>query len=320
MTSNDFLKPSLRCLIVAITGCYACLPVQAFRDGDYEFDLTTDRQAIVTGWYGSGVANIPMSAKNSETGRTYKVSYIGQRAFANNAGLTEVSISKTIDGIRESAFLSCHNLQTVNISKPLRSIGFDAFSDCTSLTHIEIPSSVQSIDHGAFSGCTSLQTVIFGDGVPQIGTAAFFNCPSLRCPDFPSSVNLIENFAFYACQSFADVNCRATTPPDVDEFSFPHSHTLHVSPDCVSEYKSSMWDNLFDNITGGFAGVEAIRPDSAPIVRVENGEIIVENTDSPVRIYTITGLLVYEGMTGRITLPPAIYIIATNNKTLKVRI
>lgn len=320
MNYNYLSKYRLRCLIAAFAVSYALLPAQAFRDGDFEFDLAADSQAIVTGWYGSGVANIPVSALNPETNLTHKVAYIGQRAFANNRGLTQVYIPQNVNGIEESAFLSCHNLKTLSISTSLKSISFDAFSDCISLTQVEIPSSVQSIEHGAFSGCISLQTVTFRDGVSRIGTAAFFNCLSLRNPDLPSSVNHVGNFAFYACPALEEVGCRATTPPNVDEFSFTHSSTLHVSPDCVDVYKSSGWNDLFDNITGGFSGVETVVSESALIIRVENGDIIIENADSPVRIYSITGLLVYDGLDGRVSVPSSIYIVTSKNKTQKVKI
>ena len=67
----------------------------------------------------SGSVSIPETVTHN--GVEYKVSEIGEGAFQNNTGLTEVSIPASIISIGENAFAGCTNLKsiTINIIVPI---------------------------------------------------------------------------------------------------------------------------------------------------------------------------------------------------------
>ena len=85
----------------------------------------------------AGVISIPASVVYN--GRTFNISSIGNKAFLNCNGISELHL--------ESA---------TNLSE----IGFSAFEGCTTINKVTIPSSCIRVGYNAFFGCTSLKTVI----------------------------------------------------------------------------------------------------------------------------------------------------------------
>lgn len=84
---------------------------------------------------------------------TFKVTWIGDCAFADCPDLTSVSIPNSVTTIAVYAFDGSSSLTSVTISNSVTRIGAYAFRDCSSLTSITIPNSVTSIGTGAFQGC-----------------------------------------------------------------------------------------------------------------------------------------------------------------------
>ena len=137
-----------------------------------------------------------------------ELSSVGDRAFANCSGLTEMSLpsitsiselmfsgctgltsvtfNENITSIGKSAFEGCTSLLRLNsnvdgsfiISEKVTNIGASAFAKCTSLKEIHLPS-VTTISESMFSGCTALTSVTFSDKVTSIGKEAFAGCASL---------------------------------------------------------------------------------------------------------------------------------------------
>ena len=102
--------------------------------------------------------------------KTYKVTKIDKKAFANNKKLTSVTIGKNVT-----------------------SIGDNAFKNCKALTKVVIPAGVTKIGKNAFAGCSKLKTVQFKTKeLPQIGKKAFktikkgatFKCPKGKKEDY----------------------------------------------------------------------------------------------------------------------------------------
>jgi len=159
------------------------------------------------------------------------VTSIGEQAFNNCTGLTDITISAGVTSIVSYAFYGCTGL-TGNITIPagvmsigqgafsnctgltsvtfaadsqLQTIGDYAFRDCTSLTSVTIPNSVTSIGEAAFCDCTSLTRITIPSSVTYIGDNAFRNCTSLTSVTIQSGVTSIVRFAFFGCSSLTSV-------------------------------------------------------------------------------------------------------------------
>lgn len=152
------------------------------------------------------------------------VTQIGDRAFSECSGLTEVAIPegiteivddmfsycsslttvtlpKSITRIGSNAFYSCSSLTAVNIPEKVTEIGVSAFSECSGLTTVSIPAGVSVIESSSFSSCSGLTSVILPDGVTEIKNHAFNGCSSLRNISIPDSITKIGEGAFGACNN-----------------------------------------------------------------------------------------------------------------------
>ena len=169
------------------------------------------------------------------------VTVIGEDAFANCKGLTEIyynAISvkdlKNSNGAFSSAGengagvvvtfgskvtkIPANLLNPNGMYNPVKvisiqfenektgvTLGKAAFANCTSLTSVEIPSFVESIGDETFYNCTSLRNVGMANGVQEIGQAAFSGCNSLTGIVIPSSVTAIGKNVFADCTSLRTV-------------------------------------------------------------------------------------------------------------------
>ena len=152
---------------------------------------------------GSGVQNIGNDAFADCYGMTDitipdGVTSIGDSAFDGCSALTEISIPGTVSSIGDSAFYGCSALTEISIPGTVSSIGDSAFSRCSALTEISIPSTVSSIGSYAFSGC-ALREVEIPQGITSIQTRTFQYCTQLTKITIPDSVTSVEICAFDNC-------------------------------------------------------------------------------------------------------------------------
>ena len=152
---------------------------------------------------GSGVQNIGNDAFADCYGMTDitipdGVTSIGDSAFDGCSALTEISIPGTVCSIGDSAFQGCYALTKVIIPDTVSSIGNSVFSGCSALTEISIPSTVSSIGSYAFSGC-ALREVEIPQGITSIQSRTFQYCTQLTKITIPDSVTSVETCAFDNC-------------------------------------------------------------------------------------------------------------------------
>lgn len=128
-------------------------------------------------------------------GTHYRVTTIGNHAFACCGKLISVEIPNSVVAIGSGGFAGCISLTSINLPNDLLVIGEYAFKS-SALTEIEIPSGVEGIDIGAFAECKSLKTVSIPNRVKSIEAEAFAQCTSLKTVSIPSSVEYIGDAAF----------------------------------------------------------------------------------------------------------------------------
>jgi hypothetical protein len=90
--------------------------------------------------------------------------------------------------IGDCAFRDCSGLTELTISPGVTRIGAYAFDGCSGLTRLALPSSVTSIASGAFARCSDLTEVIISSGVSSIGDRAFGGCKGLVQLTIPGDV------------------------------------------------------------------------------------------------------------------------------------
>ena len=144
-------------------------------------------------------ASIPSTV--SYSGKTYKVTTIGNHAFRGCTSLTSITIPNSITLIDNNAFRGCSGLTSIKIPSSVTSIGGGAFESCSGLTSVTIGNSVTSIGQSAFEGCSGLTSVTIPNSVTSIEEAAFRNCTSLTSVTIPNSVTSIVDGAFEGCTS-----------------------------------------------------------------------------------------------------------------------
>ena len=84
-----------------------------------------------------------------------------QHLYLNNTEVTDLVLPTTVNYIRNYAFYGCSGLTNLTIPNSVTSIGSSAFYGCSGLTNLTIPNSVASIGNNAFQGCSALQTLYF---------------------------------------------------------------------------------------------------------------------------------------------------------------
>ena len=157
----------------------------------------------------------------------------------------------TQEGITRTPFSQITELTTLTIGNNVTKIGVDAFVDCSGLTSVIIPNNITSIGGGAFEGCTGLTEVIIPESVQQILGNTFKNCTALTSVTIPNSVTSIGNYAFEGCTKLSTITCNATTPPAVEENSFPsYDVTLDIPTESLSLYlEHPVWSKFKFAIT-----------------------------------------------------------------------
>ena len=157
--------------------------------------------------------------------RTYRVTSIGEKAFAGSFSLKSVTIPDSVTSIGEKAFNDCKKLKSIVIPDAVTSIGEYAFVGCESLTtKVEIGEKIiDGIKYILYCNRTAKviqkstrykgdiiipETVEFKGvtyRVTSIGKRAFENCEKLTSVTIPDSVKSIGKHAFDWCFELASI-------------------------------------------------------------------------------------------------------------------
>jgi hypothetical protein len=193
------------------------------------------------------------------------VTTIGEWAFANCSGLTEVTIPNSITTIGGDAFRACSGLAFLTIPDSVTEIGNWAFVCCRKLTAINVdvanPAYV-SIDGMLFNkDRTTLRCYPAGktggytipNSVTEIGEAAFADCRGLTSITIPDSVTEISRWVFDCCRKLTAVTNLNPNPQISSDVFYKvnlSACTLRVPAGAVAAYrKANVWKD-FGTIVG----------------------------------------------------------------------
>ena len=241
-------------------------------DGNPNYDSREDCNAIIN----TNTNELISGCKNTII--LGSVTSIGEHAFWDCTGLTELTIPTSVTSIDYGAFLNCRGLTELTIPNSVTSIGTSAFHGCSGLTEVTIPSSVTSIGINPFEGCDGLEKITVESGNPNydsrencnaiiktnsnelfvgckntiipnsvtsIGEYAFAWCFGLTELTIPSSVTSIGRLAFRYCSGLTTLYSLNTTPPTATQYgmsAFDDSHyttvNVYVPEEALDAYQN----------------------------------------------------------------------------------
>ena len=165
------------------------------------FTYTTNQSAItITGYLGDGGSvDIPAEINGLPVNR------VGDFAFESSR-LSAVTVPETVIVIGDFAFYDCRGLTNISLGAGITVIGSRAFSDCHNLESISIPGSVTTLGMSAFSWCSKLSRVTLTNGLISIGERAFRFCRNLSSIALPESVASVGYEAFAFCDNLTHIS------------------------------------------------------------------------------------------------------------------
>lgn len=193
---------------------------------------------------------------------------IGNRAFANCKGLTEVVIQDCLRTITYGAFMNCTGLEEIRLSSSVSGVSSGAFSGCTSLRNIEVD--LNNLEYSSYNGdlyssdkttfimCPEGKTKInFLSGITDIGAFAFAGCNGITEISIPDSVNSIGASAFLKCKGLQEVAIpNGVADIKMNTFEGCESLTSIIIPNSVSviEERAFYGCNVLNKVE--YAGVK----------------------------------------------------------------
>jgi TPR repeat protein len=130
---------------------------------------------------------------------------IGDSAFVDCDGLTNITLPRSVISIGKGAFSSCKKLAEITIFEGVTSIGQGAFRYCENLASIVMPNSIISIEEETFQNCKNLIEITIGSNVKTVGKGAFRECESLHNIIIPKSIENIVMGAFSGCAGLEQI-------------------------------------------------------------------------------------------------------------------
>lgn len=280
------------------------------------------------------------------------VTTIGISAFHGCTSLVSIDFPNTVTTIEKSTFNGCTSLMGFDFPNSVAVIGDYAFQDCKGLTSIVIPNSVTTIGEEAFSGCSNIRELVFEDNEEELilDWMAFSGCSfaklyigrNLTCKQ--TVYGYLMNFIYLTDvtignlvtdvtailwdmnKNLASIKSLATTPPTTREFTDTQYRnvTVSVPAGSLDKYKEhDIWkkfSNIREDTPTGIGNVDI--PDGQDI-KVENGNIVVDNAKGHVSVYDVAGTLVKsveaDGDRVEIAVPGrGVYIVRAGGKAVKV--
>ncbi len=154
--------------------------------------------------------------RNSVIPNDGSVTVIGNDAFYDCSGLTDITIPDSVTEIGNDAFGECVGLKEITIPAGVTEIGYDALSGCKELSIIKVSDAnkvysgkgnclIETKSRTLIAGCKN--SIIPDDGsVTKIGRSAFYCCTELTEINIPNTVTEIEDWAFSECTELTDIN------------------------------------------------------------------------------------------------------------------
>ena len=209
----------------------------------YPIQLNDNNQAKLTTYVGE----VTIPAIFTVEGKTYLVTSVDEKAFANNTMLTKLTLPETITVFGQGSFTNCSAMTDINIPAIIQEIPSACFAQCKKMATFTLPQQVKTIGPLAFANCAKAKTIELNEGITSIGNRAFLGCTSLTEMTLPSTVNQIGENAFLKASKLTKIHIKATTPPVLTDSlgDYISEATLFVPTGSKSAYNADkLWSKF----------------------------------------------------------------------------
>lgn len=257
--------------------------------------------------------------------------------FFKGCKLKTIEFPQSLKVVGNAVFSECYNLSgKIIIPEGVTTIGVSSF-EATAIESVELPSSLVTVTDGsmvidaigahAFENCRSLRDINIPESVTTIQTSVFSGCTSLTTITLPKGVTLVRGSAFQDCIGLKEIRVHASVPPKADYQAFYRVDTetckLMVPEGTRDAYKEADEWKGFDIQEDATLSIQEneINNDSIKVYAVQNGVVIESSVSIPVNVYSISGNLLYEGLSDNksyIELEQGLYIVKAGDVTTKV--
>ncbi|MCR5461993.1 MAG: leucine-rich repeat domain-containing protein [bacterium] len=145
---------------------------------------------------------------------------IAANAYKGCANLVTLDVANTVKAMGESAFEECTGVTEITLNEGLTEISKNTFKNCINLEAVTLPSTVTKVREGGFDGCVKVSTLSL-DNIIFIGANAFRNT-AIPTPTFSANIETIGENAFEGCSEIDEVNIitGANVVTVVKQFAF----------------------------------------------------------------------------------------------------
>ena len=154
--------------------------LDTFDDGELRYQVTGADTVEVIGFLrepsSSVLTRLFIPPTVVHKSQTYRITSIGESAFAGCTSLMSITLPNSLKTIEESAFKGCIGIRKIELPEGLKTIGDSAFKDCILIQSIDLPEGLITIGDSAFA---------LGEN------AADYSFPLLGFINIPSSVNTL---------------------------------------------------------------------------------------------------------------------------------
>lgn len=215
-----------------------------------------------------------------------------ESAFAENAGITSVTIPNTIVTIGNRAFYGCQGLKTVTMTDSVTKIGDSAFDGCVGLTSITISKNITTIGENAFQNCKGLKAFTIPNGVTNLSNGIFNGCSGLKEITIPENVSSIGSIAFKNCTGLKTITLSKAPLTTIGSWAFANCTGLKsiIIPDTVTTISSH-----------AFEGCSGLKEVKLPEMLTQINERTFKDCSGltsviiPNEVTTISGETIFEG-------------------------
>ena len=212
---NSLIAVALSVLLILASFPMSALALTS-NDGIFEYSLTTEGDALITG-YNSDAVDVSIPETVFTGTNEYTVKSVNMNIF-DEVNVEKISIPKTVTVLEDIFHLNRYHTSLKEIIvdadnenySSQNGILFDkegttlySCPNAKSETIYTVPNTVESIFMCAFYGNENLRTVTLGNSVISLGADAFTNCSKLMLVSLDGKLESIGANAFNGCTSLA---------------------------------------------------------------------------------------------------------------------